>query len=367
VQHNYSNQIGLNFIRPDVNRPGNYDFQNNGEWLVSQYERLGIKWNRLAFSWVLIQPQRGIFNWDVYDRIVEACRNSKIEILATLGGHFDRPPVPEWAGQSLKEVVNEHPEYLYEYVDAWVHRYHPYIRYWEILNEPSVFHKGLTVLDYIEKILKPNYKIIKSTDSQAQILPCAYNHLPLVGNREDFWEAARGYYDIHNYHQYQHWGYFLTQTCAAPDEAELRVFHAEMEKHGEGNKPFWVTETGWWGTCSLTGSMYDIYKRFPGELALETCPVYSGREILDHPIVLREDANRAEWMKDLFPSLLSIPGCEKVFLWVSLDEFEGGYAPDILYGTQSGEQSCRQVDLLGIIAGDKSWRESAYVLQELLR
>jgi hypothetical protein len=64
--------------------------------------------------------------------------------------------------------------------------------------------------------------------------------------------------------------------------------------------------------------------------------------------------------------MLSIPGCEKVFLWVSLDEFEGGYESDQVYGRDVEGQPARQIDLWGIIAGDKTWRKSAHVLREML-
>jgi hypothetical protein len=99
---NYREQIGLNFIRPDAGKPGNYDFTNSHDWIVSQYTKLGVKWNRLAFSWVLIQPQRDVYDWESYDKIVDACAAAHIEILATLGGHFDNPAVLAWAGSSLK-------------------------------------------------------------------------------------------------------------------------------------------------------------------------------------------------------------------------------------------------------------------------
>ena len=62
-----------------MNRPGNDDFLNSGVWLVDQYRQMGVKWNRLAFSWVLIEPERGVFNWEPYDRIVNACQAAGIE------------------------------------------------------------------------------------------------------------------------------------------------------------------------------------------------------------------------------------------------------------------------------------------------
>lgn len=363
---NQQNRIGLNFIRPDVNRPGNYDFINSGVWLVDQYKLMGVKWNRLAFSWVLIEPEQGVFHWEPYDRIIDACQAVGIEILATLGGHFDRPPVPTWAGESLSQVIHEHSEYLERFIATWVRRYAGKINHWEMLNEPNTHHKGLAVLDYVEKILKPGFRIVKSIDPQAKVLPCAYNNLPIIGNKEDFWEASRGYCDIHNLHIYRDWAIFRSQTHADLEVEDAANFHSLMEKHGEAEKGFWVTETGWWGTGGLTSSMYETYKQDP-TLRIAFKPSYSGKEILEHPVVLREDEKRAAWMKELFPGLLNIPGCEKVFFWVALDEFENGYAPDRWYGNTTAEQPGAQVDLWGIIAGDKTWRKSAFVLQKILQ
>lgn len=365
---NPTEQIGLNFIRPDVGRPGNHDFVHRGPWLVRQYAELGIRWNRLAFSWVLVQPDQNTFDWEPYDRILEESQREHLVTLATLGGHFDNPPVPKWAGDSLVQVVREHPEYLHRFIEAMVTRYRGSIKYWEMLNEPATFHSGLTVEDYVEGILKPGYHITKSVDSQAIVLPCAYNHLPVLGDREAFWAAAGDHCDIHNLHIYTDWGLFRTDTGAWREEKANREFRELMLRHGEDHKVFWVTETGWWGTAGHT-SWHQYYKIDPASRRnpREILPHYTGREVLEHPVLLREDALRAEWMKDLFPRLLAVPGCEKVFLWVSLDEFEGGYEPDRLYGLKSEEAQVGSLAIWGIFAGDGSWRRSALVMQELLR
>jgi hypothetical protein len=362
---NVKERIALNFMRPDANRPGHYDFVQNGPWLVGQFEKIGVKWNRVAFSWVVIQPEEKRYDWSAYDRIVNASQKNHIEILATLGGHFDRPPVPAWAGSTLAEVVEKNPAALEAFIRAYAERYKGKIHYYEILNEPGDFHKGLTVKAYVEGILKPAYRIIKSVDPQAKVLPCAYNELPLLGKKEEFWDLARGSYDIANLHVYEDWGRFRTNATAEKEERTVRNFRTEMEKHGEEAKGFWLTEIGWWGS----GSMRDMAKSAEDEPELrgKFKAFYTGREYLDHPAVAREDGRRAVWMKDMFPRLLTIPGCEKVFLWVAMDEFEGGWKPEALYGRATEGQKVGQVDLWGIIAGDRKWRKSAYVLQEMLK
>ena len=362
---NAKERIALNFMRPDANRPGNYDFVNSGPWLVGEFKKIGVKWNRVAFSWVVIQPEEKRYDWSVYDGIVNACQRNGIEILATLGGHFDRPPVPAWAGATLAEVVEKNPAALEAFIRAWVERYKGKIRCYEILNEPKVHHKGLTVRSYVEGVLRPGYRIVKSIDPSAKVLPCAYNNLPVLGDKEEFWDLARGSYDIGNYHQYADWGIFRTEPTGEKDEREVREYRAEMDKHGEKDKPFWLTEMGFWGTGSL-GGIAAAGERDP-ELTGKFKPFYTGREYLDHPAVVREDSKRALWIKDVFPRVLAVRGCEKAFLWVSMDEFEGGWKPDALYGRATEGQKVGQADLWGIIAGDRKWRKSAYVLQEMLK
>jgi len=357
-------RVGLNFIRPDVGRPGNYDFKTNGVWLAEQLNDMSVRWTRIAFSWVLVQPSKNQFDWSAYDRIVDACTAKHIQILATLGGHFDSPPVPAWAGKSLEDVITNHPEFLQTFIGAWVSRYKDRIHYWEILNEPDGQHLDLTLRDYVEKILKPSFRIIKTADPEAKVLPCSYNHLPSAGSvlqpRESFWDMARGYYDIANVHEYADWDIFRTQPVANEEEQHLREFRELMEKHGEGSKPFWVTEIGWWGTGSLLNK-HEVYRKDP-ESGEEFKPIYRGQDILSDPVEMREDQLRVEWMKDLFPRLASIPGCQRIFLWSSMDEFEGGYHATKDYGLNAA-----QFDLWGVIAGDKTWRKSAYALREILR
>jgi hypothetical protein len=78
------------------------------------------------------------------------CQENGIEILATLGGHFDRPPVPAWAGSTLAEVVEKNPAPLNAFIRAWAERYKGKIHYFEILNEPRGQHKDLSIRAYVD-------------------------------------------------------------------------------------------------------------------------------------------------------------------------------------------------------------------------
>lgn len=342
-----SDRVGLNFVRPDINRPGEYAFSHNYDWLLKQYTEMGVKWNRLAFSWNRIEPEKEQFNWTKYDSIVDYCHKNGINVIATLGGHFDRPPVPKWAGESLSLVLHSNPEYLYDFVTEWVKRYKDKIDYWEILNEPNGQHIGLTIKDYVDLILKPSYQIIKKYDPKSQVLPCDYWSLP-GKNREYFWKNAKDYCDIYNIHIY---------TKSAINE--IRWYSKMLPDSGVTDKKFWVTETGLESTGGAAVNQYLMQKN---NIPTKQEARFLGKEIVDNAFKNKQDSIRAEWIKDLFPKALAVERCEKIFLWGSLEEYEGGFDKDAYYDRKN-----RQFDLWAIFTGDFKWTKTAVEMKKLLK
>lgn len=49
-----------------------------------------------------------------------------------------------------------------------------------------------------------------------------------------------------------------------------------------------------------------------------------------------------------------------------MDEFDGGYEPDKLFGRSTPDRPASRVSLWGIFAGDGSWRETTYAMHEML-
>lgn len=356
-----SERIGLNFIRPDVNRPGHYDFHHNTDWLLEQYTKLGVKWNRVAFSWNDIQPNLKTFNWSTYDKIISYCTKNNIQVVATLGGHFDQPRVPSWAGSDITDVIRNHPEHLQNFVKAWVERYKNQVTYWEIMNEPGHHHFDLNTIDYVDLILKPVSTLIRSIDKDAVIIACSTYQLP-KDNREYFWANSSPYTDIYNIHNYSKWDAFRTQPTADEEVKDITNFRNDMLRHNI-TKPFWITEIGWWGSgCKYIdgdSTNSDVgYKKFKGE------------EILKSKLHLHEDSLRAIWLKDLFPKMMKIDGCEKVFLWCAMDEYEGGFNSKTEYysvSANSKEDKHPLFDLWGIFDGNRKWKKSAYALKDILK
>ena len=73
----------------------------------------GVKWSREDFSWSRIEPEKGRFHWDYYDRLLACAKRNGITVYAivgywspwtrpyTAGGHRRLRAVPQGAGQAL--------------------------------------------------------------------------------------------------------------------------------------------------------------------------------------------------------------------------------------------------------------------------
>ena len=122
------------------------------------------------------------------------------------------------------------------------------IKYWEVLNEPSMqggstggmgeelkFFKG-TPEEYLD-ILKTSYEVIKETDPEAQVL-----HAGMAGMHENFqkfWTpvfsaGAADYFDIANIHS--------ISTTTEQEDLFVIKFKKYLESFGITDKPIWVTE-----------------------------------------------------------------------------------------------------------------------------
>lgn len=140
------------------------------------------------------------------------------------------------------------------------------------------------------------------------------------------------------------------------------------------------------GTSGIAHGFYGFYNVIPdlGEMVDFRDVIkssYTGYEIVNHPITHREDELRSEWINQLFLQLFQIIGCEKVFLWSAMDEFEGGYNAEARYGRIAnikgdlfqGELipitvgTLRGIDMWGMISGNGQWLKSAHTLQKILK
>ncbi|RLE42018.1 hypothetical protein DRJ19_04855 [Candidatus Woesearchaeota archaeon] len=217
------------------------------------------------FSWELIEPKKGTFDFTLTDDLVKTAQYYNIAILPTIWPyaswdqakcHGEECLVTEEDQFYSKDRIvipnsrckpcdwNAYKKFLSELVERYdgdgfkdMPGLQIPIKYWEILNEPEMREKDLTFFkgdekEYVE-ILKYSYEAIKSSCPDCKVVQggCAGN------GKAGFWEnvftyGGADYFDIANIH-------FITHG----DKETLNVkdFKALLDKHNI-KKPIWVTE-----------------------------------------------------------------------------------------------------------------------------
>jgi len=224
--------------------------------------------------WNTIEPEKGEFDWTFNDQMFgnmqkdfgnayplsiiwpyanwdqQACHEGD-KYLAT--GHLKQPDTDLYMGAPCDlEAYGEFVEKVVERYDGDgiddMPNLETPIKYWEILNEPSMqggttggagedlkFYVGSS-MEYFE-ILKTSYESIKKADSDAKVL-----HAGMAGMQEsfqDFWkpvfEAGAGdYFDIANIHS--------ISTTERTEDLFVTSFKEFLSGYGIEDKPIWVTE-----------------------------------------------------------------------------------------------------------------------------
>lgn len=201
--------------------------------------RMGAAWDRDELLWDLCEPEPGKWQWERFDRSVEACRKNNILIIGLL----------DYWGKWAKPLTEEGYKSYANYVRTMVRRFRPGgefarlkqwqddygIRHWEIWNEPATFWTGTGT--QFGTLLKYAYQAVKKVDPKAFVF---FDNWGEQFDTDVIATAGRDSFDGVAPHYY----------CPprSPEEGELDKL---MERtiafyRNQGIKrPFWITEMGW--------------------------------------------------------------------------------------------------------------------------
>lgn len=213
------------------------------------------------FPWPYIERERGSYDWEHADRIMRHARNQGLTVLARLG------LVPEWARPPVQEKVTTLTYLPYErfedfarFVGAFVARYGEDLGGVIIWNEPNLSYewgdRGPNPEAYTE-LLRLSYQAAHTANAQVLVLGGALapttepegsgSGLNEVRFLERMYQAgAAPYFDALAAHTYG----FTAPPSAPPDPATINfrrveLLRAVMERYGDGDKPIYITESGW--------------------------------------------------------------------------------------------------------------------------
>ncbi|MEJ7893609.1 MAG: glycosyl hydrolase [Solirubrobacteraceae bacterium] len=216
--------------------------------------KTGFDLVRRPFTWKLIEPRPGKFNWASYDGIVGAAAQRGLTLFPFL---LDPPP---WAVTKPTERgmrPPRRPKDFARFATAVVKRYgprgsywpaNPYIpfkpiRAWQIWNEPNLpaFWQPRPDARAYVKLLRPAAQAIHKADRQATVvaagLPESRQGVPQLDYLKAMYRAkAEGAADALAIHAY------------APDAAGVIALVSQFRSAMTARRdktPLWVTEFGW--------------------------------------------------------------------------------------------------------------------------
>lgn len=204
----------------------------------------GVGWSREEFSWEAIESTKGTFAWDTYDKPMQVAAQADLKVLGLLGYAATWARRDSAVYTSPPRDVADYSNFVYQVVN----RYKGQIKHWEIWNEPDspVFWPPKPDAAAYTALLKAAYAAAKRADPSCHVLTAGL----LVGmNHRDNWvfledmyrQGAKEFFDILAWHAY----------CdpRSPEEGgyaeRLKTLRQIMAKHGDADKPLWLTEEGW--------------------------------------------------------------------------------------------------------------------------
>jgi hypothetical protein len=209
----------------------------------------GARWLRTALLWRDVEPKSADEDdWSIADHIVADAQQHHIRIIFNIG----QPP--KWADPDDAGEFGTDPQDYADFCAKVAQRYRGRVGVYELGNEPNLSNT-VTHPDpaTYAKVLEAAYPAIKHADPDAFVLTAG-----LAGGRHrngnitgiDFltglYDAgAKGSFDGIAYHPYTY-PLLPTQDVDAGKRSwsQMLKVRALMVKHGDGDKPIWVTEFG---------------------------------------------------------------------------------------------------------------------------
>jgi polysaccharide biosynthesis protein PslG len=244
----------------------------------------GFQWVKQRFEWRNIEGKnRGNFEWNEPDRIVDAISQAGLRIIARVDNQ------PQWASSTITWPGSgppDDPRAWSDYLTALATRYKGRIQAYEIWNEPNLDREwGDKTPDpaAYARMLKASYAAIKAADPQALVVsagmsPTTTNNAQAIPDlefiRQMYVAGAKDNFDVLGVNA----AGFKADPCADPAQVAQNVDltnndpspvdlkriyafrHVEdvrtlMVQQGDSNKQMAVLEMGW-TTDARPGSQY---------------------------------------------------------------------------------------------------------------
>ncbi|MDZ4168685.1 MAG: carboxypeptidase regulatory-like domain-containing protein [Coriobacteriia bacterium] len=252
----------------------------------------GASWIRVDIPWRFFEPKDGVYDPHPQRQLDYICKRAQAHGLRVLVLVIE---TPNWANGGRGPWVPPNDDTKFEEFMRFISaRYAGRIDHWELGNEVNErgfwdVPRSQSAARYV-RFLQHGYRGVKAGNPSAKVVSAG-----LAGSDDPYLiemynAGAKGYFDILGVHAYTNG----RSPYAKPDLYRpgssfdwLRVMKTTLERHGDGDKKIWITETGW-QTSVTDGNVtperqaqytYDAYKRIYQDFPfVETLFVYTVRD-----------------------------------------------------------------------------------------
>ncbi len=197
--------------------------------IVSLNHAMGIRNLRVGFQWKFIEPQKGQWEWAVYDSVVALAKRTDTRLFALIHSP------PQWA-RPLKNHLDDWEHFVHRLAE----RYGEYVTDWEFWNEPNLdkYWPKDWPLNYYADALKITYRVIKSEIPGGKVILGGLAGSPTA---HDYWsrlfkEGVLDYCDGVAMHPYIDPGARIVNY--------VNRLRSEMRKHTRRDLEIWISEFG---------------------------------------------------------------------------------------------------------------------------
>ncbi len=328
------------------------------------------------FTWNVIEPEKGQFDWNLTDLVVQAADDSGVKLTAVV------QPFAAWDQKNTKTnpnckaldfayydykagAPNDWEEYK-NFITKMVERYKGKITYWEIGNEVEGACGGFdgNPEGYV-KLLNVSFETIKNADSKAKVLNGGA--LETSGTKEaeatkSFWKKFFGlggwqYLDYFNIH----YNTERSSVGGAKSDSlsflgQLNFFNDLMEKNG-GKKPIWITEFGTYSGTPVSPFQSQVSGGSqPSDVAIDNSPSQT-HDVRNDAIYFSSSADGKTWPNGtLIRNSASVP--DVIQLSQDVGKFKKGEL--LVYFVDFSSVAGSGLESLGIISsndGGATWKD----------
>jgi len=220
----------------------NHDWNNRHFGETADLEKVarlmkeaGIRWVRMDFLWVDIEPHQGEFDFSNYDRIVSVLDQYDIAILGLLNYN------PSWTGEDWNKAPDA--EAYVKYARATVKHFKKSVTYWEVWNEPDHpnYWQPQDQLVAYSELLKVTAPAIREENPQAKVVMGGLSKDFPFNLKTIYRLAGKESFDIISIHPFvdplnPKWKTILRGIVISTKRI--------MDEFQDGDKEIWFTEIG---------------------------------------------------------------------------------------------------------------------------